>query len=244
MRGVLGGIVAALFASGLGYGAEPEAAAAKVEDASANFLFFSGADLWAQGAFVHGGLLWSPAGLDREGFTLKLLTGAGTYRYVSGALGGTQVTGRVALGALMPGWRFKHEGLELTLFGGLDVQDHQLSPDDPSNRLRGTHFGARLGADLWYEPLADLMVAANASVSSIGPTYWTRAATGLRVFDRLWLGPEALALGDTKYRDFRFGLHATALKTGELEWSAGAGWVTDSDRRSGAYGRLSVLMRH
>jgi hypothetical protein len=35
----------------------------------ASLLFFAGTDLWRDGAFLNGGLLWSPAGLDKGGFT-------------------------------------------------------------------------------------------------------------------------------------------------------------------------------
>jgi hypothetical protein len=34
-----------------------------------SFLLFAGTDLWRDGAFANGGLLWSPAGLDQGGFT-------------------------------------------------------------------------------------------------------------------------------------------------------------------------------
>jgi hypothetical protein len=87
------------------------------------------------------------------------------------------------------------------------------------------------------------MVAANASVSTIGPSYWTRIATGLRLFDSIWIGPEAQALGGPHYDQFRIGIHATALKTGDFEWSAGAGFACDDDHRSGFYARLGVLTR-
>jgi Cellulose biosynthesis protein BcsS len=40
-------------------------------DDGAQYLLFTGGDLWRNGAFTYGGLLWSPDGLDREGFTLK-----------------------------------------------------------------------------------------------------------------------------------------------------------------------------
>ena len=33
------------------------------------FLFFAGTDLWRDGAFLHGGALWSPGGFDADGFT-------------------------------------------------------------------------------------------------------------------------------------------------------------------------------
>jgi hypothetical protein len=34
-----------------------------------SFLLFTGTDLWRYGAFLYGGGLWSPAGLDHDGFT-------------------------------------------------------------------------------------------------------------------------------------------------------------------------------
>jgi len=33
-----------------------------------SFLLFSGTDLWRYGAFLYGGLLWAPDGLDHNGF--------------------------------------------------------------------------------------------------------------------------------------------------------------------------------
>jgi hypothetical protein len=261
MRCVLG-IAALLLIAGAGHGSETDLVAtlsetvdepmgtaatpALASSGSASeprFLFFSGLDAWPSGAFAHVGLLWSPAGLYREGFTLKALGDVGTYRYRAGRADGTEVTGQQAVGALMPGWRFKWDRLELTAYGGVDVQQHRLFPADAGSRVRGLHVGARVGTDLWYEPLPELMVAANASLSSIGPSYWTRAATGWRLLDRFWLGPEAVALGDTQYLQYRIGLHATGLRTGNFEWSAGGGWVADSDRREGVYARLGLITR-
>lgn len=204
-------------------------------------MLLSGIDLWRNGGFGHGGLLWSPDGLAQEGFTLKLLLGAGTYRYRSGA---TEITGRQYLASAMAGWRFKRGGVDVTLFAGPDVQHHELTPDDPGGRLRGTKVGARGGFDLWYEPLpATVMVAASVSASTIGANVWARLATGYRAFDAVWLGPEAIACGDDVYRQYRVGVHATGLRMGDLEWSLGAGWVIDSDDRSGLYGRIGMLMR-
>ena len=148
------------------------------------------------------------------------------------------------MGAALPGWRWHRPGLELTVFAGLDVQDHRYRPDDPGNRLRGTHVGARGGFDVWYEPLRDGMVTASASLSTVGKSYWTRAAAGWRFFDAMWLGPEFHACGDDTYRQLRGrrACHEPAAFWSR-EWSAGVGWVSDSDRRSGTYGRLGVLYR-
>ena len=209
-------------------------------DKTERFLLFSGADLWGGGGFGYGGLIWSPGGLDREGFVAKLLIGGGQYRYFSGA---TEIVGTQTLFDVTPGWRFKFNRAEVTVFAGLDLQHHSFSPDDPANRLRGTHTGLRVGADLWWEPKDNMMVSAGASFATVGDGYWTRGAIGWQFFDRVYIGPEALALGDTSYWQWRVGLHATAFKTGAFEWSAGAGFVRDSSERSGLYGRIGLLTR-
>src|SRR3954465_13374845 len=69
--------------------AEPEANGEHVD----RYLLFSGFDVWRNGGFVHGGLLWSPDGLAHEGFSLKVLFAGGTYQYQAGT---TDTTGRQA----------------------------------------------------------------------------------------------------------------------------------------------------
>lgn len=209
----------------------------------AKWILFSGGDLWRNGGFAHGGVLWSPDGVDREGFTLKAVISGGSYRYLSGALGNAQVTGRELAVQLMPGARFKRGTLEFTVFAGLDVQDHRLSPDDPSSKLRGSDVGARIGFDLWYEPTTVSMLTASGALSSIGGGYSARVAAGWRLLNRFYIGPEVQTFSSDDYRQTRFGFHLSGFKTGEFEWSAAIGWANDNDDRSGAYGRLGVSTR-
>ena len=105
-----------------------------------------------------------------------------------------------------------------------DGDGGEQPPDDPGNRLRGTHLGMRGGFEVWYEPFSEWMVTGSASLSTIGKSYWTRAAAGRRFFDAIWLGPEFHASGDDTYRQFRFGAHVTSLRVWGYEWSVGAGW--------------------
>lgn len=210
-----------------------------------SFLLFSGTDLWRHGAFVYGGVLWSPKGVDHAGFTFKALIGAGSYQYLSGALGNAEVTGDQIVGYALPGWRFRSGSTFLTLFAGLDVQQHKLRPDDPSNALRGTHAGFRAAAEFWMEPTAGTMLAADASVSTVGPSYSVRGAFGWKVFDKFYLGPEAQAFrGDDAYQQWRIGLHVTGLKAYDVEWSAALGYANDTDDRDGLYGRVGLLLRY
>ncbi len=216
---------------------------ARAGDDGAQFLLFSGADLWRDGRFMHGGLLWSPDGLDREGFTLKAMVSGGLYRYQSGALGNAWVTGTEEEAQLLPGWRFKRDRLEVKVFAGLDVKNDVTSPDDPSNRLHGTSAGIRGAVSLWFEPTPFTMLAADASLSSIATSYSARAAYGWRVKDWFYLGPEAQTFACVGYSQLRFGVHLTGLKTADWEWSAAAGWAEDNDHRSSPYLRLGLLTR-
>ena len=239
MRSVI--CVAAAFAAGVASCDVPRASAETGEPADAtHVLFFGGTDIWRNGGFAHGGFLWAYQGLERDGPVFKLLLNGGFYRFRSGT---SEITGRQLMAAALPGWRWRDAGLEVTVFGGLDLQDHRFTPDDPGNRLRGTRAGARGGIDVWYEPFTGAMLTASASLSTVGKSYWTRAATGWRFFDAVWLGPELHAMGDDNYRQLRAGAHVTSLRLADYELSAGAGWVTDSDQRSGMYGRIGVLVR-
>ena len=207
----------------------------------ARYLLFSSTDLWRQGGFSHGGLLWAPWRLNRDGPVLKLMFGGGVYHYLSGALGDTDVRGVETAGSIQTGWRFVRESLTATVFFGADFQRHRLTPDDPSAGLRGNYAGVRGGFELWYQPTEMTMIAADAALSSIGLSYNARLAMGWRVFDRFYLGPEVQSFAaDDNYRQIRAGLHITGFRTLNFEWSGGIGWAEDSDHRSSLYAKLGV----
>jgi cellulose biosynthesis protein BcsS len=208
-----------------------------------SFLLFGGTDLWRYGGFLYGGTLWSPAGLNADGFTLKLLVNGGRYSYNSSALA-TRIDGAMASGAALPGFRFVRDTLTVGLFAGPVVQDYRLSPYDPGSRLHGLYVGAQLSTDVWYQPTATIMAALNGSLVSIGPTGYLRGALGYRVFDAAFVGPETAMLWCANFQQLEVGAHLTGLHVGASEWSAGAGWSMDSDRRSGPYLRLGVSTKY
>jgi Cellulose biosynthesis protein BcsS len=212
-------------------------------DGDAHFLLFSGSDLWTSGSFAYGGLLWSPHGTERSGFTFKMLLSGGTYRYRAGDLGGARVVGTELSGQFLPGWRFVHDHFELAFFIGPALQYNGLRPDDPGNSLSGSRLGARFGIELWDEPTATTMLAADASLSTIDTDYCARLAYGWKVFGRFYAGPETQVYGGDGYRQLRFGLHVTALKFGNAEWSIAGGWAFATDERSGPYLRLGFMER-
>ena len=209
-----------------------------------HFLYFAGADLWRNGGFLHGGVLWSPEGLEHDGFALKAMFGGGIYHYISGALGNADVMGRQLSAAILPGWRFIRDKLTVTVFAGLDFQNHRLTPDDPSAGLRGSYAGLRTGFDLWFEPTGhdhgrgrrlrldgrpELQRPPRLRVAAVRPSLCRTRGPGLSA--------------DGNYRQFRAGAHVTGFQTETWEWSGGAGFVDDSDRHNGIYGKIGVLTR-
>jgi hypothetical protein len=216
---------------------------AGAQDSGARLLLFSGTDLSRHGSFLHGGLLWSPDGLDREGFTLKALISGGTYDYLSGLIG-AEIKGRELVARIMPGWRFKRGATEFKIYAGFDLQDHHLKPADPESNLQGGDVGIRAAFEFWTEPTTTTMIMVNGSASTIVSSYAIHAAAGVRLFDRFYVGPELQAFSSDGYLQRRIGVHVTSFKLNDLEWSAAAGYATDSDDRESAYMRVGVSRRY
>lgn len=217
------------------------------DDEDATVILFSGRDIWRNGAFLYGGLLMAPGGFEQDGFLVKLLYSTGAYRYNAGSLGGAEVIGGEVLGAVLPGWRIKRGNVEAKFFFGPDIEYHPLWPDDPGNRLRGMAVGLRMAVELWYEPTATTMVAADFSLVSIVGDTSGRLAYGWHVLDDFlggfYVGPEIQYFGSYGYRHLRLGAHITGLKTDNYEWSAGVGWAQDSVGRGSPFLRLGFATR-
>jgi hypothetical protein len=151
------------------------------------------------------------------------------------------------LSQVLPGWRIKRGNAEFKVFFGPEFQTHYLSPDDPSNRLRGSSIGLRIAVELWHEPTPETMIAADVSLSSIATGNSARAAYGWRILNDLmggiYVGPEMQYFGSQGYRNLRVGVHITSMKAEDTEWSAATGWAWDSQARASPYVRISVLKR-
>jgi len=216
-------------------------------DDDARTLLFSGRDIWRNGMFAYGGFVFAPGGVEDDGFLVKILLSGGLYRYDAENLGGARVIGAEWLAQMLPGWRIKRGDAEFKFFMGPETQKHRLWPDDPANRLRGTSFGLRTAAELWYEPTPATMIAIDVSLSSIVTSNSARGAFGWRVLEEMlggiYVGPEIQYFGSDGYRHVRLGAHVTSMKTDDIEWSAAVGWASDSARRNSPYVRLNLMRR-
>jgi hypothetical protein len=203
-------------------------------------LLYAGFDIWRFGRAGYGGFYWAPGGLNNDGFITRLFVSRGVERY---DVGSRRFNTDIVRAAPLAGWRLSQGTLELKVFAGPELENRVLTPDIPTAEFRGTHIGARVATELWWEPMPQMMLTSALSASTNATSYSARGAAGWRVLDRYWAGPEISASSDDFSQQFRIGAHLTGFKLDALEWSVAAGYVTDSFHRSGVYGRIGVLTR-
>ncbi|MCO5129535.1 MAG: cellulose biosynthesis protein BcsS [Xanthobacteraceae bacterium] len=204
------------------------------------FLFFSGFDLWNFGYAGYAGAQWAPASLNSDGFVLGAFVSEGVERFDTPA---TRYRTAILRASILPGWRFKRGSLEVKVFAGPDFERDTVAPAQVGRLPYRNSFGARATVDLWWEPTAATMLSASASATTIGSGTSARVAGGWRLSDAGWIGPEIAVSADRFSEQYRVGAHLTGVRTGDFEWSLAAGYVRDSFRRSGIYGRITVLTR-
>ncbi|MHB8271575.1 cellulose biosynthesis protein BcsS [Bradyrhizobium sp.] len=203
-------------------------------------LLYAGFDIWRFGRAGYGGFYWAPDGLNKDGFITRLFASGGAERYDAGS---RRFNTNIIRAAPLAGWRFSQGTLELKVFAGPELENRALAPDIPTAGFRGTHIGARVATELWWEPMPELMLTSAFSASTNATSLSARAAAGWRVFDQFWAGPEISASADVFSQQYRVGAHLTGFRLDALEWSAAVGYITDSYHRSGVYGRIGVLTR-
>ncbi len=118
-----------------------------------------------------------------------------------------------------------------------------MSQNDPANTLNGSKLGLRFAGEIWIEPTNATMLAADASISTIGTSSSARVGFGWKVLDMFYSGPEAQVYKGDGYSQWRLGAHVTSFRTGDAEWSAAGGWSLDTNNRSSPYLRLGFMQR-
>jgi hypothetical protein len=203
-------------------------------------LLYAGSDIWRYGRAGYGGFYWAPGGLNNDGFMTRLFLSGGVERYDAGS---RRFNTTIIRAAPLAGWRLSQGTLELKVFAGPELENRVLTPDIPAARLHGTQLGARVAAELWWEPMPEMMLTSALSASTNATSHSARAAAGWRMLDRFWVGPEISTSADVFSQQYRVGAHLTGFRLDALEWSAAIGYVTDSYHRSGVYGRIGLLTR-
>lgn len=151
-----------------------------------------------------------------------------------------RVHGTLEDGSFMVGYEIVTSRGGVAAYVGLDVMNHSLSPFDPGNRVRGTNVGAKVGVEAFTRPTDATMLSVIAYYSTVYNSYYARLKAGVELADYVYIGPEALALGDDYFSQGRVGAHVTGLRLGQLQVGVSSGYLRDRVRGSGVYGILDT----
>ena len=193
---------------------------------------YSGADFAKDSFYSYSGAVVSlQRDLSRSGFVFHGFAGYGSYEYGAGF--GT-VDGDVSQLAAMLGYLWVRPGAALGIYLGADYTDHDLTPNDPFNDVKGSEVGFRVGGDLRMMGPSHYF-SLEGYYSTGFNTYWSRVRAGLNL-GRVIVGPEAGALGNDGFDAQRLGGFAMfkldflgPRNPAELTINAGYQFLSDDD---------------
>jgi len=180
------------------------------------------------------------APMDDSGLRLRLGGVLGSYSYISSVKGVGRVQGKQEDGSFLAGYEWVTHNASVDIYVGPEVANNTLSVVDPGNKVTGATIGAKAAIDFYVNPTSYSLVSGNMSFSTANNAYYARFKAGLAVASGVFVGPEALFLGDNQYSQIRFGLHITGAKLGPLQFGLSGGYVSDRIRGKGAYAILDT----
>ena len=203
-------------------------------------LFFAGADVARDSTYGWTGLVAAPVGLLHEdGLRLRVMGGAGAYRYRTGNVPGGVNAAATVSAELMVGYRFSLAGTFITTYVGGHVENQSLATADPGHAAQGTEAGIKLALELYRRFTPRIFVTASASVSTVHDAHYARATVGYEFADTFALGIEAAVNGDARYDEPRAGVFVQS-NLGSTGFTLAGGMLSNSDKGDGYYGTLSV----
>ena len=192
-------------------------------------VFFSGADTVQGSFYTYDGVIVALNGdLARDGFMLRLYGSYVRYDLDPGHGTGWQ-------GDAMIGYKFTRGPVWGSIFIGVDSQDYDLKPDDPTAQVRGQETGFKVAGHLSTAYGSPFYAAIEGNYSTAFDSYWARVRAGL-YRDKLTWGPEFAVLGNVDFDAQRLGGFVTIhdisvlrFRPFDLTFSVGHQWVNDSN---------------
>ena len=179
--------------------------------------------------------------LQESGFRLRLGAVLGQYTYV-GSAGVGRVKGTQEDGSFMVGYEWVSRRLTVAAYVGADYNNNKLDKTDPANTAAGSAAGVKVAVDFNYRPTDFVMLSGVGSYSTAHNSYYVRVKGGYALAPELYVGPEAIMLGDDFFRQWRVGGHITGARVGLLQFGVSAGFLVDKVRGTGAYGILDARL--
>ena len=132
--------------------------------------------------------------LARDGWILRAMVTGADFEYDYG----TEIDGDFWQGDLLVGYQIYRDGVNYYAMAGVDYQEYDLSPDDPSNVLRGDEVGFKVAAGIETERDRESPVygVVRGSYSTAFDSYYVLGRLGREIRSDMVLGIEGWAYGD------------------------------------------------
>jgi hypothetical protein len=183
------------------------------------------------------GILYAPYGMHQSGIRFTAFGLYGRYEYNSTP----DREARFWSGDLLVGWSNVMPNGAYTLSVGVNGQNHRISPFDPTNSVRGSEVGVKVQGDFWVNPSPVTLLTGLASYSTAFDTYYALLRAGYDFQgQRVYVGPEVVALGNERTDQVRLGLHASGIRIGIAKLNVSGGWMREKGEGTGWYGTATV----
>jgi hypothetical protein len=199
-------------------------------------VWYGGYDAVKGARYVYDGLLVALNGdIGKDGFAVQVYGARTDFDQNPGE-------GRAYQAHVMLGYLFNIGQIGAgNVFVGPDWQNVRLDPNDPTAKVNGTEFGARVSAALTTAEKSPLYANLMGTYSTAFNSYWSRLRVGAR-YDRITFGPEFIAVGNASFDAQRLGGFVTfklpiiPQHSTELTLAIGHQFVRDSGNGPGTGG--------
>jgi hypothetical protein len=178
------------------------------------------------------------APMDESGLRLRLSGLGGKYDYIASSAGLGRINGSLAQGSFMVGYEYVSNKLTAAGYVGPSISYNGISPNDPNNTVKGTYVGFRVGGEFYARPTDATMISGVGSFDTAHNDYYGRLKFGLAIINQVFVGPEALALGDNFFHQWRIGGHISGMRFGFVQLGVSGGYLFDYVRGPGGYAIL------
>jgi Cellulose biosynthesis protein BcsS len=179
---------------------------------------------------------------SRPGWLMRATIGAGQYNYANQNVPGGRVDAVLISGDLMIGYQGSlGEAADWNALIGVDVEDNELDPNDPSNPVRGARAGFKIAGEIEAQEQHTFYYHLEGEYTTAYQTYWSRVRIGHN-FGTLVLGPEGVFLGDETYDAQRIGgfikfpFRLSKQLKPDIVVAGGYGFVSQKDTGFGGIG--------
>jgi hypothetical protein len=146
--------------------------------------------------FGYGGVVFSPEGdLTKPSVVIRSFAGYGEFKYNSASVPGGRVKGDISMFDALIGYQTLGKVFRLGGYIGIEHQDIDLSPLDPTAKVKGAETGVKFLGEFETNDRMRFYLNATASYSTAFDTYRVQLRPGYRAASFIF-GPEAVFQGN------------------------------------------------